>query len=87
MLKTFGHLHYFILIAYVRDVCVEHVYLKLFNAFQNDPGVSGQFSTYIKARILCERDIPPGRQFVGTTNYQYNEISKYTCIVILEIKL
>ena len=45
--------------------------------YQDDPGTSGRFTTFIKARIFCEREVPPGRQFVGTIDYQYNEISKY----------
>ena len=45
---------------------------------QNDPGIngSGHFSTYMKARIFCEREVPPGRQFNGAVDYHYNEIRK-----------
>ena len=41
---------------------------------QNDPGINGHFSTYMKARIFCEREVPPGRQFNGAVDYHYNEI-------------
>jgi len=50
---------------------------------QNDPGsnpdpVTGarHFTTYLKARIYCEREVPTGREFVGALDYQYNDISK-----------
>ena len=45
--------------------------------FQNDPGINGHFSTYMKARIFCEREVPPGRQFNGAVDYHYNEIRKF----------
>lgn len=41
--------------------------------------MDGRFSTFVKARIFCEREVPPGRQFVGTIDYQYNEICKSMC--------
>jgi len=50
---------------------------------QNDPGstpgsMTGarHFTTYLKARIYCEREVPTGREFVGALDYQYNDISK-----------
>ena len=30
----------------------------------------------MKARIFCEREVPPGRQFNGAVDYHYNEIRK-----------
>ena len=36
--------------------------------------MDGHFSTYMKARIYCEREVPPGRQFIGSLDYQYNNI-------------
>lgn len=32
----------------------------------------------MKARIFCEREVPPGRQFNGAVDYHYNEIRKFT---------
>ena len=51
---------------------------------QNDPGLSSttglgnHFTTFMKARIFCEREVPPGRQFAGSVDYNYNEISEFT---------
>ena len=51
---------------------------------QNDPGSTPDmtgarhFTTYMKARIYCEREVPSGREFVGALDYQYNDISEYT---------
>ena len=53
-----------------------HVLATLCYYVQNDPGIDGRFSTYIKARIFCEREVPPGVLFAGITDFQYNEISK-----------
>ena len=49
-------------------------------------GLGNQFTTFMKARIFCEREVPPGRQFAGTVDFQYNEISelKY-CIKLLHV--
>ena len=65
-----------------------YVYVNVMHVFvcklctQNDPGVSSlslgdHFTTFMKARIFCEREVPPGRQFAGTVDYQYNEISEF----------
>ena len=35
------------------------------------------FTTYMKARIYCEREVPSGREFVGALEYQYNDMSEY----------
>ena len=50
---------------------------------QNDPGSSPttgakHFTTYMKARIYCEREVPSGREFVGALDYQYNDMSEYS---------
>ncbi len=34
------------------------------------------FTSYIKARIYCERTVQPGREFFGSIAYQYNDMSK-----------
>ena len=56
---------------------------------QNDPGsapdsVTGAryFTTYLKARIYCEREVPTGREFVGALDFQYNDISKQKILAI-----
>lgn len=43
---------------------------------QNDPGVNGVFSTFIKSRIYCTRRTEITREFRGSLDYEYNEISK-----------
>ena len=53
----------------------------LFVLTQNDPGITtmglgNHFTTFMKARIFCEREVPPGRQFAGSVDYNYNEISE-----------
>ena len=56
---------------------------------QNDPGSAPDmtgarhFTTYMKARIYCEREVPSGREFVGALDYQYNDISEYTKCLLL----
>ncbi len=48
---------------------------------QNDPGSileaggARHFTSYIKARIYCERTVQPGREFFGSIAYQYNDMS------------
>ena len=51
---------------------------------QNDPGSdpdpqtgARHFTTYLKARIYCEREVPPGREYTGALDYQYNEMSEH----------
>ena len=57
-------------------------------SLQNDPGSTpdqsgaSHFTTYLKARIYCEREVPTGREFVGALDYQYNDISKHTILAI-----
>lgn len=41
---------------------------------QNDPGVDGHFSTFIKARIFCNKKVPVTREFNGALDYQYSSI-------------
>jgi hypothetical protein len=59
------------------QVCKIRLFLII---LQNDPGLTSssgnQFTTFMKARIFCEREVPPGRQFAGTVDFQYNEISE-----------
>jgi hypothetical protein len=51
---------------------------------RNDPGsqlTSGgakYFTTFMKARIFCQRDKPSGLQFTGTLDYIYNSITSFT---------
>ena len=49
-----------------------------------DPTMGGarHFTTYLKARIYCEREVPTGREFVGALDYQYNDISKQKILAI-----
>ena len=58
-----------------------HLFLSMYLPVdvQNDPGSANgdYFTTYMKARIYCEREVPPGRQFTGTIDYQYNEICEW----------
>lgn len=50
--------------------------------FQNDLGSTATdggaryFTSFLKARIFCVREVPPGRQFVGAVEYQFNVLSK-----------
>ena len=37
----------------------------------------------MKARIFCEREVPPGRQFNGAVDYHYNEIRKLVDNIIM----
>jgi len=60
--------------------------------FQNDPGSAADpmtgarhFTTYMKARIYCEREVPTGREFTDSLDYQYNEISEWIIQVILSL--
>ena len=46
---------------------------------RNDPGTgqgvgSSSFTTFLKARIFCQKERPSGRNFSGTLDYQYNSI-------------
>ena len=66
----------------VRIILGIHVNVPL---FQNDPGINGHFSTYMKARIFCEREVPPGRQFNGAVDYHYNEIRKLMIIIDVQV--
>lgn len=63
---------------HIRDIMFQVCKTRLF--LQNDPGLTSsagnQFTTFMKARIFCEREVPPGRQFAGTVDFQYNEISE-----------
>ena len=58
------------------------IFPKMCFTLQNDPGLTSStglgnhFTTFMKARIFCEREVPPGRQFAGTVDFQYNEISE-----------
>lgn len=60
------------------------IYSRLVRICRNDPGsitTSGgarYFTTYMKARIFCERDKPSSLEFTATIDYIYNSISKYT---------
>ena len=59
------------------------IYSRLVRICRNDKGSNNNstedtpfFTTYMKARIYCERDKPSGREFTGTLDYQYNSISE-----------
>ena len=47
--------------------------------FTKPPDTQDQiFTSYMKARIFCEREMPPGTQFVGAQDFKYNEMCKYS---------
>ena len=57
---------------------------------QNDKGSTNPatdgshfFTTYMKARIFCEREVPPGREYVGAIDYKYNVIREYPLLQTL----
>ena len=60
----------------------EVIYSRLVRICRNDPGsqlTSGgakYFTTFMKARIFCERKKPSSLEFTATLDYIYNSISK-----------
>ena len=71
-------------------VSSEVIYSRLVRICRNDPGSTvtsadgaNYFTTYMKARIFCERDKPSGLEFTGTLDYQYNSISETTPTMLI----
>ena len=67
------------------------IYSRLVRICRNDPGSTPTsaydpqyFTTYMKARIFCEREKPSGLEFItGTLDYQYNSISETTPTMLI----
>ena len=62
-------------------------YSRLVRICRNDKGSNSSpdsfFSTFIKARIFCERDKPSGRASISTLDYKYNSISELcSCLFV-----
>ena len=45
------------------------------------------FTSFMKARIFCEREMPPGTQFVGAQDFKYDEMCKLHVTVTLHLVL
>ena len=65
------------------------IYSRLARVCRNDPGStstsngSPYFTTFMKARIFCERSKPASFDSIHTLNYEYNSISEFTLLCSL----
>ena len=82
-----GDYQFWFLIFRENLVIGDVVYSRVARICRNDPGSanpldgSQYFTTFMKARIFCERHKPSSLEFTATLDYTYNSISKISLII------
>lgn len=88
-----GDYQFWFLFLKERQVTNDVIQSQLARVCRNDPGSSltangaRYFSTFMKARIFCEKSTPANFESIHTLDYDYNSISKFPLLLSLPILL